>query len=79
MSIGKQLSCVFYSWTTGVGSFVKTATGDTCPVLIAAANSWIKQTAEAETEPVHFVAHIDLLQAKHQIYLLMWFFTEHCR
>lgn len=65
MPIGNQLSCVFYSWTAGVGSFVKTVTADTCPVLTAAANSWIKRTAEAETEPVHFVAHIVLLLANH--------------
>ncbi len=52
-SIRRLLSCVFYSWTTGGASFVKTATAAAARVLMAAAHLWIIQTAEKETEPIY--------------------------
>lgn len=53
MSIRGLLSCVFYSWTTGGASFVKTATTAAARVLMAAAHLWIIQTAEKGTEPIY--------------------------
>lgn len=48
-----MLSCVFYSWTTGGASFVKTASAAAARVLMAAAHLWILQTAEKGTEPIY--------------------------
>lgn len=53
VSIWGLLSCVFYSWTAGGASFVKTAIAAVAWVLMAAAHLWIIQTAEKETEPIY--------------------------
>lgn len=53
MSIRSLLSGVYYSWTTGGASFVKTATAAAARVLMAAAHMWIIQTAEKGIEPIY--------------------------
>lgn len=80
MSIRSLLSCVFYSWTSGRASFVKTATAAVARVLMVAAHLWIEEAAKREAEAMRckLSLYCDRQITESVCYLSSYCFNDNC-